>query len=959
MMNYMNRLCIFAWGLILAVMLQSSASAGVRDAQWKAVQDAVSKGLPQTAITNLEPIIAAAMKEKAYAEAVKAIGQKIALEGNIQGNKAEERVTRLEAEIAKAPAEMKPVLQTLLAHWYWSYFQQNRWRFMQRTQTAEAPGKDFTTWDLPRLFAEIDKQFQAALAAAPTLKATPIAEWDGLLEKGTMPDRYRPTLYDFLAQDALEFYTSGEQAGAKAEGEFELLADSPVLDGADKFLQWKLANPATPQEKAILLYQQLLNFHHADQDPSAFYDADLARLVWGWNTAFGEEKNARFKAVLSDFIARRGDHPLAAMASWNLARVVRDEGDWVEARQLATRAQSAHPGTPGAKNCANLIAEIEAKSASISTERVWNSSGTGVSSGASGRTESETHGQDARATIDVHYRNVDKVYFRAIAADWESFLARSRRRPENLSEQEQREILARPAALEWSAPLPAKADFQEHTLNTPVPATLKPGFYFIFASHDPRFGEKDNQVSMTTVWVSELALVLRPRAGAFEGFVLEADSGEPVAGAEVNAWYLDQNGVRIPSAPLTTDTNGFFSLQPVPQRAYLFRVRHQGRELASAQDLWYYDWRGQRDDNWPRQLTIFFSDRAIYRPGQTIQYKGICLQMDQRSDSYTTLAGEQIEVVFRDVNGQEIARAKHRANDYGSFAGSFTAPRDRVMGQMQLEAQGRCHGAATFRVEEYKRPKFEVTLDAPKVAPKLGEKAVVPGKAASYTGAAVDGAMVKWRVERQVRWPWWCGWWRGGVPASPAQEIAHGTATTGVDGAFTVEFIAKPDLAISPTNEPTFIYSVTADVTDSAGETRSADHSVRVGYAALEAVLTANDWQEAAKPVEIKISTTTLDGEPQVATGTVKVYRLKQPAKVVRVPPSQMITLGASRHLEFLIEGTAFPPQISTKRAVCQMRTCRIRTTGSWGMSRLNTASRQTRTARRNCRSRWPRARIA
>ena len=95
------------------------------------------------------------MKDKAYAEAVKAIGEKIALEGNIQGNKPEEKITRLEAEIAKAPKEMTPVLQTLLAHWYWQYFQQNRWRFMQRTATATAPGKDFTTWDLPRLFAEI------------------------------------------------------------------------------------------------------------------------------------------------------------------------------------------------------------------------------------------------------------------------------------------------------------------------------------------------------------------------------------------------------------------------------------------------------------------------------------------------------------------------------------------------------------------------------------------------------------------------------------------------------------------------------------------------------------------------------------------------------------------------------------------------------------------------------------
>jgi hypothetical protein len=172
--------------LLFVNTFASTTIAGPRDAQWKQVEEAVKKGLPQTAITNLEPIIQGALKDKAYAEAVKAIGQKIALEGNIQGNKPEEKITRLEAEIAKAPKEMVPLMDTLLAEWYWQYFQQNRWRFMQRTATASQPGKDFTTWDLPRLFAEIDKQFQKAIAAEKILKATPIGAWNDLLAKGTV-----------------------------------------------------------------------------------------------------------------------------------------------------------------------------------------------------------------------------------------------------------------------------------------------------------------------------------------------------------------------------------------------------------------------------------------------------------------------------------------------------------------------------------------------------------------------------------------------------------------------------------------------------------------------------------------------------------------------------------------------------------------------------------------------------
>ena len=81
------------------------------------------------------------------------------------------------------------------------------------------------------------------------------------------------------------------------------------------------------------------------------------------------------------------------------------------------------------------------------------------------------------------------------------------------------------------------------------------------------------------------------------------------------------------------------------------------------------------------------------------------------------------------MNGKEIARQKQRANDYGSFAGSFTAPRDRLMGQMSLQVEGRAQGVARFRVEEYKRPKFEVTLDAP----KTGGQAQREGRASPAT----------------------------------------------------------------------------------------------------------------------------------------------------------------------------------------------------------------------------------
>jgi hypothetical protein len=858
------------------------------------VDDAVRKGLPKTALEKLEPIIPGALRDRAWGEATKAIARKIVLEATIQGNKPEEKIVRMEGEIAKAPKEIVPLLETIQANWYWHYFLNNRWRFMQRTQTAQVPGKDFTTWDLPRLFAEIDNRFQKALANADTLKRTPVSAFDDVLVKGALPDSYRPTLYDFIAHDALKFFASGEQAAAKPEDAFDLSADSPIFDPADKFLAWDLqraagtlpaaeSNPASgrrytdgdsPILKALRLYQGLLAFHQNDQDPSAFIDADLARLAYGYNVAFGEEKNARYRAALRSVADKWADHELSALALHNWARVVQREEDLVEARNLALRGANAFPNSAGGKLCRNLVTEIEAKSVGIATERVWNC-GQPAADAASAASSSTNN----CPAIEVRYRNVTNVYFRAVAYDWNIFLQRNHSRPESLNQTEREELLAKAPALEWSATLPATVDYKERTEILNAPSQLTAGFYFLIAGTKPGLLGNDDQVSFTDVWVSDLALVVRPRDGNVEGFVLEANSGEPVVGAEVMAWYLDNQGNRIAHSPVTTDENGLFSFKSDPNRNYLLRVRHHGRELGSQQE--YAAYRNQRAP--PNSQTIFFTDRAIYRPGQTIQYKGICLRVDQEKDNYETLAGQELTVVFADPNGKEIARQKHRCNDYGSFNGSFTAPRDRLMGRMQLYVAPGPAGQASFNVEEYKRPRFQVALDAPKTAAKLNAKVSLAGHATSYTGAAIDGAKVKFRVVREVRWPYWWGWYSWRRPqAQGSQEIAHGTARTETDGSFTVEFVAKPDLSVAEKDEPTFLYHIYADVTDGAGETRSAQRTINLGYTALQATLNAADWQTDDKPIALTIRTTTLDGEPQVAEGSLKIYRLKEPAQVQR-----------------------------------------------------------------------------
>jgi hypothetical protein len=830
---------------------------------WKAYEAALKKGLPKTAIKHLDPIIEKTISEKNYAEAIKAVGRKISLEGNIQGNKAQEKILRMETEIAKAPAEMKPMMTTVLANWYWHYFQQNRWRFIQRSRTGAAPSNDFETWDLPRIYTEIDKQFTAALAHQAVLKKMPVADYNELLQKGTQPDSFRPTMYDFLVFNALQFYSSGEQAGAKAEDAFELSSNDPVFDSADKFSAWTIN--ATDKDsrtvKALNLYQDLLQFHKNDTDKSAYIDADLGRLNFGKNKAFGENKNDRYQAALKNFIKNWADHRISARARYNLAQSLDQDGDKVQAQRIASQGRDAFPKTPGGSMCHNLVNQIEAKNSNVTIERVWN---------------------DPQSDINIKYRNVDQIYFRVVAENWEAAMKRKRGNPQWLDNNERKALLRKEVIKQWSIKLPATTDYHEAAKTIKAPKGLPQGFYYLISSHDKNFGEANNVCYYTSFWASDLSIVMRQRSGngKVEGFVLDAMSGEPVANAKVRAWFRERNGGRTEVAPTTSNANGHFTFQAV-NRGYLILANKGNQQLSTYNDAYNH---GRINNPRPYDRTIFFTDRSLYRPGQTVEYKGLSIHIDQHNDNYRTIPNSLVTIVFRDRNGKEVARQQHRANDYGSFSGKFTAPRDRVLGRMSLQVTTGPRGSASFNVEEYKRPKFEVDVNAPETAGKLNGEINLTGKATSYTGAAINEAKVQWRVVREVRYPDWYGfryWWRP-MPRGQSQEIAHGKATTKADGSFDVKFNAKADNSVSAKDEPTFRYTIHADVTDTTGETRSDNHSINLGYTALKANVSVADWQTQDQAVAINLNTTSLDGIGQQVEGTLKVYALNQPKNVER-----------------------------------------------------------------------------
>jgi len=891
------------------------ASDGPRATAWQAVDKALEEGKPLTAAEALQGIEQAAIANRAWAEVARAIATRILTETGDRAPDDPERLILLAGAIDKAPPETRGVLEAIQANWTWGFFLQNRWRYQQRTAGAanETDLRSIAEWDLPTIVGEIRKRFTAAVGGPDspqrkTLQSLPVGEWSVILEKGTMPAAYRPTMWDVVIHDAIEFASSGERGLVAPEDAFELDAAGPALGTLEEFLAWQpdadraITDLDSPLLETARLSRGLLEFHRADTDRTALLAADLDRILWASGAAVSRgdatDLAHRKETALQDFIERAGDHETATLARFHLASLLQqDDGDndLVEARAIAMKGADAHPSSPGGVLCKNLVAQIDAKDLSIQTERSWAA---------------------PWPMVRVSYRNLATAHLRIAKADWLGRLNAGKPHAGWLDDADRQAILGLPAVREKRIDLPAADDYQQRHEDIDVGTildakSLEPGTYWVIASHKADFGEADNTVHVAMVWVTRLAIVSEQQRqlfgkaesgqpagqsrGALAGHVVDLASGEPVAGASVQLFVREQQGnhpQRFGKAGVaTTDKDGRYELPLEQGREYVVMASAtlDGGQHAATTEATSF-WRNVQPD--AQSSIVLVTDRGIHRPGQIVFYKGIACARDFSTGTYGAVDNREIDVIFRDANGREVAKARHVTTANGSFHGNFPIPTGSLPGQWSIAAQASgpngFSGGAGVRVEEYKRPKFLVTLSAPEKSVPLGGTVVLSGTATTYTGVSAAGAKVKWQVERSARWPIWCRWFFPSLPFdSGSQRIARGSAVTDANGIFTVSFSALADRSVPKESLPVFTYRVVADVTDSSGETRSDERTVNAGYTDVEASLSTEAWQATAadgKPaaVAITLATTTLDGQPRAAAGTLTVNKLVQPAEVRR-----------------------------------------------------------------------------
>lgn len=827
------------------------------------INEAESKKLPQTAIEFAIKLEKEALANKNRGMYVRALTKRILNECHIRGKMPKDKLKILKDELAKVPAADKPIMNLVLANWYWHYFEQNIYKFSSRTKTSGLNEEDFSTWDSSKIYHETKAIYEAVLKDRETLKKITIDTYAPILDTGNVFLNRNMTLYEFSLRDYLSFLNAGALMQPAPQDKFEIDVNSDVLASSEKFLKYQ---PETTDKDSYLLrsiqiYQELLSFYQNEKLEDQFLDQELQRLSYIYSQNQNEVSEEKYISELKNIEIKYKSNPLTTLATFQLANILKKNGRDVEALNKCKEAIYKFSSSDGAKQCQNLIKEIEKPGFSLKIENTVGS---------------------ANNKFFLKYKNFTKIYFKIIEENPEEKLQSNNPFADTLWGESLKSALAKKSVREWSVDLSPTPDFKEKDIEITLP-DLKYGLYKIFASSSSDFSFSNDtskeQLSYGSFWKTDTLVLIKGAKNKITGYVLNAKTGKPISDVKVQSYTYKWNGktgsMKAEKFKLiSSDKNGNFEIES--DDSLYFHIQNQSLGDVIYDMGTYKDYRADKPG--PINQALIFTDRAIYRPGQKVQFKVVCYQYDQKNDKYNTYQCKNTTIRLYDNNGQEIDKKSYSSNDFGSFAGEFIAPKNVLLGNMSLRTDSP-PGSGYFRVEEYKRPKFEVSLNQPEKQFRLNEEVEIKGSAITYSGAALQGAKVKFRVVRGVRLP---SWWHWNNPYANEQEIANGVTTTDDKGEFSLKFLAKVNANINPKLKPTFQYRVLCDVVDIGGETRSNEITTNLGFVTLSGNISVSEWNTDKDNVNINLSALNLDGKPQDVDGELTIFQLKNPKNVIR-----------------------------------------------------------------------------
>lgn len=822
---------------------------------WKEVAKFEKEKLPKSAREKVEEIYEMALRENNQLQITKSTIYKAKFELALHEDGFARVVRLLESEIERTKAPSKQVLQTVTARVYHNYLLSNLHKIQQRTTLQLDDDKEPENWST-NVFTHRIRSLVHASIENPESTDYPLEEYKELVQNySNEAVVFKPSLYDLLVDEAIVTINAIGNMEVQPSYVFSL-KEPEALGNVDEFntLNFETRDTNSSVYLNLKLFQKILGWNKAKGRKTALFETDLQRLTYVYSHIIHGDKDSLYLKQLNQMTLDYEGQPQYSMLLYHLSQYYYNKGAqmrgqgyheyFIKSKEYADQIIQDFPKTEGARSVTHIYNNLYKKTTRLHIERI-----TPI---------------DAPILAQVHYKNVNKLFLKLLRLSDEEV--------KNFVDDNQREarkkLLNLKSIRDWSVDLPLDGSYRLQTAEFAMEG-LPNGNYVLISASNNDFDAKESAVYFAFFQSTNIGYAFSPSNSGAEIRVMDRITGAPLKAAKLDIYdsFYNRNERRNVvqlDRSVTTNDEGIANLKGGRDHRQLLHITH-GEDSNFFNHQIYTHW---NNNSRARTEDIVFTDRSIYRPGQTLHYKVLSLDRDARSIPKIS-PNRNLEITLKDANYQEVSKQKLTTNAFGACAGTFVLPEGVLKGNMKLSVNGR--QVHSFRVEEYKRPKFYVEIDTLSTVYQLNDDVKINAIAKTFAGTNLDGAQVFYRVYRQAHFPYY--YWRRPISGQSEMEIINGNLETDADGKVQIEFKAIPDASISSENKPVYHYRVVVDITDINGETQSKSKTVIIGTLSRQIHLDISQEIERRDKKSLSIAVKDHNGALQASKGNLTLYK--------------------------------------------------------------------------------------
>ncbi|MEG1237472.1 MAG: MG2 domain-containing protein [Flavobacterium sp.] len=719
---------------------------------------------------------------------------------------------------------------------------------------------NFKTWTDAFLISQIETCYKNSLENEIILKKTSLTDYETIFDYSIISDFKNQTLYDYALAENINYFSSKVYEWEISKSEYytykkELLGSSTdfVNLNFDFIKNTKLKN-------VLILYQKL-------EKTSPTFENQWNRIQFckkymvAYYTDYPHFLNNFQKNTDNQNLIQKIQLEKALFYSQFASK--KNHSDYkIKAVALLDSILSSNIHSNTYKLALQEKTQIQAKYLSVQLQK------------------NSYIGENTRALI--YYNNVNKLKISFYKIN-QNQLSELQSFPYNVDIRTHKILENKKPIVTQDYILPEKKDYFQYSTEVLLPA-LEKGSYVAFIESD---SDTKTQKAFSADFINITNITVSAKKGASKDLLqtLDRKTGIP----------LENVTIKLPTQTIKTDKNGLAFAEKTEQNYYnddYIQFATLNDTLAiSKRSLSYLYGSNNNLEEKPKGNVKLYLDRAIYRPGQTIYFKGIAFQKDKNITS--VVKNTFFKIVIIDPDYKKIKEFEVTSNEFGSFSGEFILPKNGRTGSFTLKIASPKdyqygfeydikkqeyafwnnadfeYSQTDFKVEEYKRPKFEIKFDPVKESYQIEKEVKLTGLAKAFAGSSISNAKVEYHISAKS-----FVFERGGYyyKNGRIEPISEGKTQTDSSGKFEINFIAKTFEALSKEDLPIVEYIIKTTVTDINGETQTAKTAIKVGYHNLVLNASVPNYIVTKNENKIKITSTNLNGEFIPANGDLKIY---------------------------------------------------------------------------------------